>query len=270
MKIDSYLSGFLLIAATDVLTVLGLVAVRRVLREKERLTDHEVGGSLFQVVGTMYAVILGLIVVDSMQRFHEASQSTANEASALANLILLSNGLPSPVRDEIQGCASDYADRVVADEWPVMDQGRYAPEARAAVIRLIGVVTAYQPKTEREQTIYASMLTAGNDLWNYRRLRTSKASNMVPTLEWVVLIGGGIITVVFTYFFRLREWRVQLAMTSMVSTVIALNIYLVLMFGYPYSGDLKVSPDSFRVAQSIIGHPATVRAVSSGPKGLDR
>jgi Protein of unknown function (DUF4239) len=263
MKIDSYLSGFLLIAATDVLTVLGLVAVRRVLREKERLTDHEVGGSLFQVVGTMYAVTLGLIVVDAMQRFHEASQSTTSEASALANVILLANGLPSPVREEIQARASDYAERVLVDEWPVMDSGRYAPEARAAAIRLIAAVTALQPKTEREQTLYASMLTSSNDLWNYRRLRTSKAAIGVPALQWVVLIGGGIITVVFTYFFQLRQWRVQVLMTSMVSTVIALNIYLVLMFGYPYSGDLKVSPDGFRVAQSIIGQAAAVQAVES-------
>ena len=48
-------------------------------------------------------------------------------------------------------------------------------------------------------------------------------------------------------------------MTGMVSTVIALNLFLVLMFGYPYSGDLKVSPEGFVVAKSIIDHPAVAR-----------
>jgi hypothetical protein len=210
----------------------------------------------------MYAVILGLIVVEAMDRFHEASRTTASEASALANLIMLSNGLRPTARGEIQARAAEYADRVVDDEWPVMDTGHHAPEARAAAVRLITTVTALQPEGEREQTIYASMLTAANDLWNSRRQRTSRGVNAVPTLEWVVLIGGGIITVVFTYFFRLRQWRVQLAMTTMVSTVIALNVYLVLMFGYPYSGDLKVSPDGFVVAKSIIDHPAVARSAS--------
>ena len=51
----------------------------------------------------------------------------------------------------------------------------------------------------------------------------------------------------------------QVAMTGMVSTVIALNLFLVLMFGYPYSGDLKVSPEGFVVAKSIIDHPAVAR-----------
>ncbi|HEY2158091.1 MAG TPA: hypothetical protein VGH33_20855 [Isosphaeraceae bacterium] len=262
MKIDSYLSGVLLVVGTDILTILGLVAVRRFLRSTGRLTDHDVGGSLFQVAGTMYAVNLGLIVVDAMDRFHEASRTTASEASALANLIMLSNGLGPEARGRIQACASAYADRVVDDEWPVMDLGRHAPEARAAGVRLITTVTSFEPKGEREQAIYASMLTAAGELWNARRQRTSRGVNAVPALEWVVLIGGGVVTVVFTYFFRLRQWRTQVAMTSMVSTVIALNIYLVLMFGYPYSGDLKVSPDGFVVAKSIIEHPAVARAAS--------
>ncbi len=98
MKIDSYLAGLVLIVATDIVTILGLVAVRRFLRSTGQLGDHDVGGSLFQVVGTMYAVILGLIVVEAMDRFHEASRTTANEASALANVIMLSNGLPQPAR----------------------------------------------------------------------------------------------------------------------------------------------------------------------------
>ncbi len=143
-----------------------------------------------------------------------------------------------------------------------MDQGLHAPEARAAAIGLVTTVTSFEPKGEREQTIYSEMLSAAGDLWNARRQRTSRGVNAVPMLEWVVLIGGGIITVVFTYFFRLDRWRTQLAMTSMVSTIIALNVYLVLMFGYPYSGDLKVSPDGFVVAKSIIDHPAVARAAS--------
>ncbi len=262
MKIDSYLSGVLLILITDVVTIVGLVAVRRLLRSTGQIADHDVGGSLFQVVGTMYAVILGLIVVEAMDRFHEASRTTASEASALANVIMLSNGLRPEARGAIQARAAEYADRVVDDEWPVMDQGQHAPEARAAAVRLITTVTSFEPKGEREQTIYGEMLAAANDVWNARRQRTSRGVNAVPMLEWVVLIGGGVITVVFTYFFRLNQWRTQLAMTSMVSTIIALNIYLVLMFGYPYSGDLKVSADGFVVAKSIIEHPAVARSAS--------
>ena len=36
--------------------------------------------------------------------------------------------------------------------------------------------------------------------------------------------------------------------------MIALNTFLILMFGYPFSGDVKVGCDSFHVADLCIEH----------------
>ena len=66
---------------------------------------------------------------------------------------------------------------------------------------------------------------------------------------------GAIITVVFTYFFRLQSLRVQQAMIGMISLIIALNIYLMILFGYPYSGDLHVNPDRFRMNLKLFENP---------------
>ena len=49
-----------------------------------------------------------------------------------------------------------------------------------------------------------------------------------------------------------EDVRIQVALTAMVAVLIALNIFLILMFAYPFSGDLRVSPDSFRVAMAIV------------------
>ncbi len=55
-----------------------------------------------------------------------------------------------------------------------------------------------------------------------------------------------------TYFLVLDDLRIQVALTAMVAVLIALNIFLILMFGYPFSGDLRVSPDSFHVALNML------------------
>jgi len=55
-----------------------------------------------------------------------------------------------------------------------------------------------------------------------------------------------------TYFRVLDDLRIQVALTAMVAVLIALNIFLILMFGYPFSGDLHVSPDSFRVVLNLL------------------
>jgi hypothetical protein len=253
LKIDSYLAGFLLVSATTVASIAGLLIVRKVLHKENLISSHDVGGYLLSVVGTTYAVILGLIVVDAMARFEEARQTTETESNALADLILLAEQLPREKRDRIQSLALAYVERVIDDEWPVMDLGRYAPTARRAAIDLINAVSDFEPTTEKEKAIYATELSVLCEFWNCRRTRTVAAAQGIPTLEWVVLIVGGVLTMTFTYLFKLEHLKIQIIMTAMVAMILALSLFMVLMFGYPYSGEMKVSPDGFKVTRAIVG-----------------
>lgn len=253
-KIDSYLSGFFLVVAANAVAIGGLMISRRVLRKHDLISTHEVGGFLLSVAGTMYAVILGLIVVDSLAKFQQGRQTTEQEANGLANVVLLANHFPSPSREKIHDEALAYADYVVNREWPLLDDGLSAPEAHASALRLVAAVTEFEPKGEREQSSYETALTAVGDFWNSRRYRLVMAAHGPPPLEWFVLIAGGIITVTFTYFFKLDHFRIQVVMTALVATIIALNLYLVLMFGYPFSGDVKVGCESFNIRDLIFLH----------------
>jgi hypothetical protein len=254
MKVDSYLSGFFLVGASTLVSVVGLLVVRKVLHSKNLISSHDVGGYLLSVVGTTYAVILGLIVVDAMAKFQEARQTTERESNALADVVLLSNQLPSRQRARIHELAQAYVERVLEDEWPILDYGQFAPSARRAAIDLIDAVAAFEPQTPKEQEIYATELEALCEFWNSRRTRTNTAAHGVPTLEWVVLLVGAVITVSFTYFFKLEHLRIQMVMTALVAMIIALCLYLVLMFGYPYSGELKIDPAPFKVTEAIIAY----------------
>src|SRR3954454_14282599 len=121
MKLDSYTSGSLIVTASALVSVFGLLAARRLFRSTDLLDCHDVGGYLLSVVGTLYAVILGLIVVDSMAKFQQARLTTEQESNALADIVLLSNQLPTEKRDQIRRLAVTYVERVVVEEWPVMD-----------------------------------------------------------------------------------------------------------------------------------------------------
>ncbi len=135
-----------------------------------------------------------------------------------------------------------------------MDQGKFNMEARQTAVDLIDTVSAFEPRTEREQGLYAAQLGALCEFWNGRRTRIVTAGHGIPALEWVVLITGGVITILFTYFFKLEHLKIQVIMTALVATIISLCLYLVLMFGYPFSGDLKVDPSGFRVSQAIVAY----------------
>lgn len=69
------------------------------------------------------------------------------------------------------------------------------------------------------------------------------AQGGLPTLEWAILIVGGIITVAFNYSFKLDDFRLQLLIAAMLSALIALKLYLAPMFASPSSVDVKIDPD---------------------------
>lgn len=252
MMIDSYVAGFFMISGSTVLSIVGLLLVRRVLHKENLISSHDVGGYLLSVVGTTYAVILGLIVVDAMGRFQEARQTTETESNAVADVILLANQLPRATRERIQSRALAYVDRVIEDEWPLMNRGRFAPTARRAAVDLVDAVCDFEPKTEKEQAIYGAAVSAVCEFWNCRRTRTVTAAHGVSGLEWVILLSGGVITMAFTYLFKLEHLKIQVIMTALVAMIIAICLFMVLMFGYPYSGEMKVSPDGFMVTRAII------------------
>lgn len=259
IRVDSYLTGFALILLSTGVALFGQSLVRRKVKPATLQACHEVGGYLLQVVGTLYAVLLGLIVVDAMNVFQEGHQTTVEEANSLTDVILLARQLPEEPRARITRLATQYADIVANREWDAMNHGHHLPEARGKAIELIDAVAAFEPKTESEKSVHDAQLESAVQLWNSRRSRTNLAAQTIPALKWFVLFLGGIITIFFTYFFSVEKAKLQALMTVLITVIIALNIFLVEMFGYPFSGDLRVTPAAFHAALEIAAHTTTVR-----------
>jgi hypothetical protein len=235
-----------------VAAVAGLVVLRRFGYFRSLIISHEASGQYLSIVGTLYAVLLGLIVVDAMERFQNAVTLVGQESNALAELIYLSGRMPGPLQAEVHRRAGDYARLVIDEEWHRMTRGEHLPEARRACFELMRVVRDWEPSTESEKTVYATAVPAAQELWDARRLRILACQRGIPVLEWCAVILGGVVTVGLTYFLVLDDLRIQVALTAMVAVLIALNIFLILMFGYPFSGDLHVSPDSFHVVLNLL------------------
>ena len=255
MRVDTYMTGFVLVMASAGVAVLGMLAVRRRIEPRVLVACHEVGGYLLSVTGTLYAVLLGLIVVDAMSTFQEAHQTIVQESNALADIVLLARGTPGAQHEELVRLAVEYVELVTGPEWSAMDRGHVSHEARGTALRLIEIVKRTEPRTESEKSIHDAQVGAALQFWNSRRARSILAAQRIPPLKWFVLIVGGVITVIFTYFFVIEHPKIQAAMTALVAVSISLNIFLVVMFGYPFSGELRVDPACFRVIRELAEDP---------------
>ncbi len=251
MSIDSYVMGAFWVVACIVVTMVGLLLVRRFLDIKRLAAAHDVSGNFLSIVGTMYAVLLGLIVVDAMGRYEKASMNVEEESNQLADLVFFGDRMPREKRQEVRSLAVRYAELVRDREWPAMAEGRSDQESHQAVLNLMRAARDWEPNTESEKAIYSAALVAATDLWNARRERLIVCYHGIPALEWFIVVLGGVVTIGLTYVFVFEDVRIQLALTSMVTLLIVLNVYLIVMFGYPFSGDLRVDPESFRMALTV-------------------
>jgi hypothetical protein len=247
MVYTGFYNGVLTVGA-GVLAALALVAtVRQCFSQSVLKSAHDATGNLLAVVGTLYAVMLGLVVVDSMVRFEKAIDVTQGEATSLADIFLLAERFPDPFRTRIkQGC-HDYAIAVVEKEWPLMARGFISVDARKAGLRLLRSLNGFEPSTEAEKAVFPIMLQEMQATWDHRRERVATAQSGLPAVEWVTLLIGAVVTVLFAGLFHVENIRLQALITAMAALVTGLNLYLVSLFAYPYAGDLVVSSQPFRL-----------------------
>ena len=251
MEFHGFTTGLAIIFTGIVAAICLVAAVRRMFPKEVLRQAHDITGNLLSVVGTLYAVLLGLVVVDAMARFDKAAESARMESNCLADIFLLSDQLPEPFRERVRDICRTYARQVVEIEWPRMERAQMSVEARVTAVSLTRAFDGFEPASEAQKIVYPALLEQVRELWDHRRDRAAAAENGIPTIEWVVLIVGGIVTIFLGGLFHVDSRRLQYVVTAMTGLVIGLNLYLVCLFGYPYAGDLSVSNRPFKIDIAI-------------------
>lgn len=248
---NAYVVGFLVMLVTSAVAVGGMLIVRRIVGVEKLKSFNEVAGNSFQVVGTFYAVLLGLIVVDAMTDMSDLRNTIEQEANAVADVYILSRGLPEPQQAKVRELTSGYVETVIEDEWPAMKQGKVSTKAIVQVNELWNTIIDFKPTADDQKDIRQMCLDRVSELGDSRRSRLITSSHGVSTELWTVLIIGGILTLGFSYFLGLSSLIGQALMTVVIASTLALNVYLVFLFGYPLSGAYCVEPEGFIVDRII-------------------
>jgi len=241
-----WLMGILIVGGGTLLAVVGLLLVRRLVPLNVLRENNEVCGFMLAVLAIAYGVILAFVVISQWDDFQGAKITVQTEANHLAGMFRLAEGLPEPAGHRVQELLRTYAQVVVEEEWPAMDQGKESRHAWDLLDRLWQAVRDASPRVTRENPLYDELLRHLDGLNDQRRLRLLASRDGLHPLMWVVLVTGAVILVLFTYFFGLRSIRAQVAMTAMMTLTITINLFLINAIDYPFTGDLRVEPEAFR------------------------
>ena len=226
--------------------VAGLVLVQRLVPPERRAEHNDVAGFIFAVLGVAYAVLLAFVVIAVWQDYEKAQADVDSEAHELAGAYFLASQRPEPQRTRIQDLVRTYAKVVGDEEWPLMERGQTSERAESLTSQLRLQILKFDPRTKGEQVLYERELTQLHDAADARRSRLLEVREGIPTLLWVVLVGGAVITVSFTYLFGLRSNVVHALMVAALTLVICGILFTIGEFDYPFSGVVEIRPEAFK------------------------
>ena len=253
-----WLTGLLLVGLTTALAMAGPVFVRRRVGLDRLSTNNEVAGFKFATVGVLYAVLLGFAVIVVWERFNDAENNVAQEASAAATVFRLANGLGGDAGTALCGQLTEYLGAAIAKDWPEMERGG---ESQAVTEALNGVYAAaldFNPTDPRGVAVLTEILRQLDLMTQARRARLVLSSGIVPGVIWPVLFGGALLTVGFTFFFGTENLRAQTMMTGALSALIFSGLLIIVSIDHPFAGSVKVQPEALsRVADTFgtAAHP---------------
>jgi hypothetical protein len=239
------LTGLLIVAVATVVAVGGLVLVQRLYSTERRKQHNDVAGFIYAVLGVSYAVLLGLMLIAVWEQWNAAQDVASDEANELAGIFWFAHALPQPEGRHIQELARSYAEVVVEEEWPLMEQGRSSPKAWDTLDELRGTILGLDPPTGAQLVRYNQVLEQLHALGDARRERLLAASEGLATILWVVLIGGGVITIAFTYLFGLENTVVHTLMVAALAMILSSSLFTVAALDYPFKGDVRIHPAAF-------------------------
>jgi hypothetical protein len=226
--------------------VVGLLLVQRLVPPERREEHNDVAGFIYAVLGVAYAVLLAFMLIAVWQDYNTTQTTVESEAHELAGVYFLASQLPEPQRTHVQDLARMYARVVVEQEWPMMEQGQTNPRADSLLRQLRLELLEFDPSTQGEQVLYEQGLTDLHNAIDARRSRLLEVREGIPSLLWVVLVVGGVITVSFTYLFGLKSNVAHALMVAALTLLICGVLFTIGEFNNPFSGPVEIQPEAFR------------------------
>jgi Protein of unknown function (DUF4239) len=214
-------------------------------REEDFIRHNEIGGTILATAGTLYAVVLGFLIVATWQEFAQARQLVALESAAAADAWHMAVGLPRAQRSRVRSAILAYSNLMVAGEWPLMRRGTLDTRGDLLIMTAIGAAGTFRPADMSQSNAQSGTLAQLGILHDVRQRRLATNVSEIAPFEWFILLLGGVLVICFCWLFGAPNRIVHLAMTACVATIIASMLVLLFELQYPFRTSLRIGPDDW-------------------------
>jgi Protein of unknown function (DUF4239) len=234
-----WLTAILIVIVPTLVAMGALVLIRRTIGLERLTTNNEVAGFKFAVIGVIYAVLLAFAVIVVWERFSDGEVAVVQEAGAAATLYRLAAG-PQPAAVETRSALSNYLRPSIERDWPQMARERASPEVTLALNGLYAAALDLARSGSQQPAVLVETFHQLDVITQARRSRLHLAVGIVPTVLWVALTLGGILTVAFTFFFGSENLAAQVMMSGVLSFIVFMGLFVIVSIDHPFTGPVRV------------------------------
>lgn len=239
--------AILIITLLVVIAVIGQVFTHKLVKADHLELSQGMVEAMLGVVGTLFSLLLGLLVANAIETYHEINVQVSYEANSLANIYRLAEGLKTKDSGQIRLLCAEYNRCVIETEWEEMSKAKMAPHCWDVYSDLWTACVNIEPQSERETNLQASILESAKILGETRRARSVTCKAQLSPILWLAITFGSVITIVFTYFFTSKMGKLHTLLTALIAISLGLNIWLLAAYSLPFSSDLRIKPEIFEI-----------------------
>jgi len=236
----------LLVVIAVSFSIIGFLVVHRFVPIKVRQIHNDVAGFVYGSLGVTYGVLLGFVVIVVWGQLNDAKVNAAHESSIA--LVLYNNIMAYPDKTASITMKRGFL-RYIRQAVEAQDPTTIEPSTKMPadpIDQLLALVDGIVPSSGHEQILFTQILQNMNELATYYHLREQASREELPDVIWIGIVVGAIITICFTFLFGTENVWAHIIMTSLLATMIAVVIYVVIEMDHPAMGIVNIGiPGSY-------------------------
>lgn len=258
-----------LVLTTSISTsVLCFFLCRRFIRISRNEEDTNVIEIYSDAFGVAFAVLLGLLIVNSWTSYDETNNQVRQEAIYISDLYKKSLLLSEESKNKLRADLKTYVKDLIALEWPLLPQGEHSKKVNQDIFHIFDTLY-YSKKTTEKELFFAQQLnTIATQINDERSSYLLNATSSVTPLMWVILI----ITNIIAFFLLALTIRASFSLHLLLQTLYAFGTSLMLLLiivldrpFYQFGGEISSYPLQILLSEWEEAESLPPDAVSTNP-----
>jgi hypothetical protein len=220
-------------------------------------TNTDLISSVYEVMGTVYAILLTFTLWGVWQSYTETDAAVQNETFALLDLVHIVETSTQWTNLHIREIALTYVRGVINKEWGSMKNITNSvinirEHSQSPCMKIVHAIQSIQPDAGKDLTVFSHALTLLASWLDARRSRLLMARGNKANALWPLLLVGAIVLFSFHGLFVTETVGIWIILLTGISLVIGLTFYLIFTLDCPFAGSPSIDSEPFQLAVELL------------------